>query len=212
LRIRPKNDILAVCLAGLAVVIAGTGTAVAVTATVVHIADPHNRTHVASVDGTGRLSVATPYSTINATAPVAPNGSLVQVTALTSATLAVTRISLANPAVNSAYAHNSYHAALYQASTTTSACNGSGGYHLLTEYTVEPGDDIVDNLAVPLVVRPISGRRYCLKFELDAYGGPPTDFYNSYYGLSAAVIGGTYTTTPARTAARPASPPVLHHA
>jgi hypothetical protein len=67
MKIRGHGNVVAIALAGLAVVLAATGTAYAVAATKVNIADPSRSSHVARVDSAGRLYTVAATSNIDTT-------------------------------------------------------------------------------------------------------------------------------------------------
>lgn len=191
-----KSNVIALTLAGLAVVMAATGTAVAVTATQVNIADPVTPSRIARVDSSGRLG------TINALSPYTYggifsnlNGENNFITAPTTASLALTSLTLTNPKVNQSATAAELRVYLYKAnSSSTSSCTPTT-YQSLGAWNLAPGNSIVSDLPSPLLTK-ASGTStltpYCLSLYAYALSG---SFNGNYYPTVAAswyVASGTY--------------------
>lgn len=194
MQIRGHGTAVAVVLSVLALAVAGGGTAVAVSSSV-NISDPKTPTRVAKVDIGGHLSVAGNVSTIDAAGYLYgyTDMAVTFVTSPTTASLAISRISLSNPTANGTASEQQLELGKYPVTTAGACDNTNPPTTMLGRYNLAPGDDIVDVLSAPITVAPTGSAKYCLGIStlyLGASSGIPQ--YYLVYGLTAFVTNGTY--------------------
>ncbi len=197
MKFRGHGSGVAVVLSIVAVVLASGGTAVAVTLAQTTIVDPTTPSHAAKVDTGGHLSVAETPSTIDSTGYVYgyTASSYTVVISPTTAKLAISRIEVSSPTANSAAAEQQLSLSKYPVGTD-GTCQTSLAGTLVARYNVTGGDDIVDALAQPIVVKPSGSAKYCMAFFTTYLGSSttPPPWY-LVYGIAASVTTGTYTGT-----------------
>lgn len=201
---------LSLVLAGLAVVLASTGTAVAVTATTVNIADPTSPTNVARVDAKGRLSTTEPTATITTSGLLYGYQNQDNfVTSPTAASLAITKLQLAESAVNVGAAGNQVRVVLYKTGVDAGGNCAGTGYVQLAYYQLNAGDTLIDDFATPLTVTATAKAKYCLDLYVFQVNSSANLSYVPSYALNAYSAVGTYTGLGTGTAvtAKPAQAP-----
>jgi hypothetical protein len=175
-------------IALLALVVAMSGTAYAVTATQVNIADKRDPSHTAAVDATGALSVKSAGGKVAVTSAGTPfNLSAISFEdshftgqfSPTSATLAITSITVANgTAYNTVFT-------LYEFPETGPYCLETGGAKFVLQYVIPAGQTLPVSLPTPLMLKPLaSASTYCLGTY--AYGNTGSGFYTNFGGYVAS--------------------------
>ena len=196
MRIRGHGNAVAIALAGLAVAIAATGTAVAVTATQVNIADPTTPSRIAHVDSSGRLSTVGVGATVNPEYFVFSDSSFspTALTSPTTATLGLTSVFYDN-AYNRTLPNTDFDAILVRITV------GAGGTCYDSDRTVATvrrdslpaGGDASANFGVPMVFKATGGKAYCIGLDLSEVDSSPGSEYAASVGISAVILGGSYT-------------------
>lgn len=189
-----KSNVVAIALAGLAVVMAATGTAVAVTATQVNIADPITPSRVARVDSAGRLTTVDALSAYTYSSLLSGVNSQDNfITAPTTATLGLTSLALSHPNIVSGTANTELRVVLYKENSSSSSSCTSTRYQQLYAWNLKPGDNVAANLTTPTLVKATGATPYCL--SLYAYpitGGTYGANYYPYGSATWYVVSGTY--------------------
>jgi hypothetical protein len=181
-RLHLRAPSLPTAISLLALSIASTGTAYAAAPQLFSLADQNTPSHTAVVNAAGALTVngsvltalrggsfsfpAVSFSDAAATA---------QFTA-TNATLAFTGFRVANDTSEATTL------TLYEYASTSTACATSGNSKFLGQFSVLAGDTVDEQLATPLIVKPIAGGAYWC-FVTYASGSTGTSFYTTYSGF-----------------------------
>jgi hypothetical protein len=154
---------IAIAIAGLALVVAGTGTAVAVTSTTT-ISDPTNAAQKAKVDSSGRLSTTTaPLTSTIAVATNFYNSGKTDLTSPTWSSLAITGVLLSETRLNGTTAGSDLSVSLVQTNVNSDGTTcGTVVKRYFALANISSGDHVDLASAVPVVVAPISGAKYCL--------------------------------------------------
>lgn len=197
-RVRLRAPSLPTAISLLALAIVLTGTAFAATGQIVNIADPSNSAHVAKVDANGALHTSfTPAVPFAGSITMSAN-SMMQITAPTTATVAFTRFLASNLADSSL--HSAFQISIYEFGGKNGVCNGSSRW--LASYDVSPSATVVDALATPMVLQPLSGYpQWCLEATA-ALSDNPGSYYLPHFAWNGYVVSGTFSGA----SAAPASP------
>ena len=163
----------ALVVAFLALIIALGGTALAATGQLVNIVDPGSPSQKARVDSTGALRVgsASPSTAFFDTLTVNDGSTII---GPTKATLALSRLVVANPAGNPPIVVR-----IRQVDGNSSTCGGTG--NVVGSYTVGDGATVTDAMPAPVVLKPFaSGHVWCLKAEVGSSGALPSVSWSGY--------------------------------
>jgi hypothetical protein len=169
MRIRSRRPSAGLVVAFIALLVALGGTALAATGQLVNIADGTNSAYLAKVDSAGAVKTAgtnvpspgTPFRTSSSVSNFYANGNIRPTLFTTTATLAITRITYANPIGNA----DPWEAAIwYVPIPSGGTCTYSNpGVKRLELVAVPAKSTLVEPLPTPIVLKPAAaGQSWCM--------------------------------------------------
>src|SRR4051812_2176426 len=142
----------------------------------------------------GKVSPAPPGQVLNTGVYIGPGKSVMF--GPTTATLAINRLALMNTSANWGYSNTSFYVTVSVVQgATASDCYNAFGSGLKINVQADPGTNIEQQFATPLVFKPQSSTaNYCVAINMSPVSGTsPSSYYLVWAQLTGYVVSGTYT-------------------